>query len=181
MVKHPQTVQHNFNDLEGKWYAPAVDALAVSGILMGDGRGGFRGDTSIGEAQMLAMVARGLRLPVDGEAHPYTDVKPSAWYYESVKAAWNAGLLPDGDTLGLDSVVTADELRELLTRCCVYLGMDEKAGADWARKAVRDGFAQQRQAPEEIVPGEVSRGIAAYIVAQLIELPDQLAGSAGAE
>jgi len=83
-----------FTDVGGdEWFAEAVGALAVEGIVRGRDDGSFGPNDPITRAQMAAFLARTLGLQGGPASIPFEDVAPESWYYEPVAALYAAGLV----------------------------------------------------------------------------------------
>ena len=151
----------SYADIEGTWYEDAVEQLTSLGVLSGGGTGDFMGDAPISRAALLAMLTRLLGLPAGEETPPYTDLTAGLWYQDPIRAAWSAGLLPEGETqFRPDDPATAEEAAAFLEAAARYQGLSSPQRL--AEEAVETALARQQE--EGAADGMLSRGAAAYAV-----------------
>ena len=156
----------SYADIEGTWYASAVEYLTSLGALSGGGTGDFLGEAPVTRAALTAMVSRGLGLEPGEERAPYSDLEEGLWYMEPVTAAWDAGLLPGEETFRPDEPAVEEEAAALLAAAGDYAGLEEAEAL--ADEAVSAALARQQAAGAELGKGVLSRGAAAWAVARLL-------------
>ena len=156
----------SYADIAGRWYAESVEYLTSLGALSGGGSGDFLGEDPVTRSALTAMVSRGLALEPGEEPPPYSDLEEGAWYAEPVRAAWAAGLLPEEDTFRPDDPATGAETAALLAAVGRSAGLE---GADTlAEEAVAAALEGQRDAGSDLEEDILSRGAAAWAVAELL-------------
>lgn len=156
----------SYADIEGTWYASAVEYLTSLGALSGGGTGDFLGEAPVTRAALTAMVSRGLGLEPGEERAPYSDLEEGLWYMEPVTAAWDAGLLPGEETFRPDEPAVEEEAAALLAAAGDYAGLEE--AETLADEAVSAALTRQQAAGAELGEGVLSRGAAAWAVARLL-------------
>jgi len=110
------TIADAFTDDDGATLEDEVNALAATGVLVGDDSGNVDQTGRVTRGQLTAIVARGLALPVSGTV-PFPDVVGGAFETE-VAAAAAAGLVlgdTSGNFNGADPV-TRGELSAIISR-----------------------------------------------------------------
>ncbi|MGO5023852.1 S-layer homology domain-containing protein [Lawsonibacter sp. LCP25S3_G6] len=109
------------------WYAKAVNALASLGKVSGVGENRFLPDQPITRAEFVTM-AMGFADLTYHPAGSFPDVKPEAWYYQTVMSAaeygWISGY-PDG-SFGPDRLVTRGQAAVVINRM-----LDRRADQDF--------------------------------------------------
>ena len=156
----------SYADIEGTWYASAVEYLTSLGALSGGGTGDFLGEAPVTRAALTAMVSRGLGLE-PGEEAPYTDLEEGLWYMEPVTAAWDAGLLPGEETFRPDDPAVEEEAAALLAAAGDYAGLEGAEGL--AERTVTTALSRQHAAGADPGGGVLTRGAAAWAVARLFQ------------
>jgi len=161
----PQAKQehhYSYADIEGTWYADDVETLTICGVLTGS-KGSFSGGDPTGRADYIVMLARALELEVspDGEDPPFEDVPPTAWYYDSLAAAWNAGILePDLSFRARDNL-TMDEALAMLAAAARVAGIADPEA--WTTSVYESALERAGDSEAEYP----SRGFAAALIAPL--------------
>ncbi|TYP74713.1 S-layer homology domain-containing protein [Paenibacillus methanolicus] len=136
------------------WAADAIQFLAARDIVRGVGEGRFNPDGSVTRAEFVQMLMNAASFETKGGeggagAEPaFTDVAVSAWYYESVTAAKQLGLVKgraDG-SFGADERITRQEMAVMLHRAAglldVELAQPEQTAAFLDADAIA-GFARE--------------------------------------
>jgi len=88
----------NFHDVSRKaWYADSVQWAVNQGITEGTAPTTFSPEATCTTAQILTFLWRANGSPEPSSSNPFSDVKPSDWYYRSAIWAYEAGIV-DGNT-----------------------------------------------------------------------------------
>ncbi|MCG0275494.1 MAG: S-layer homology domain-containing protein, partial [Thermosediminibacteraceae bacterium] len=101
------------------WARQYIEEMASRGIIKGIGEGVFAPDKNVTRAEFTAMLVRLLNLEDReiGRNLPFTDVFLDDWFYSSVRAAYNSGLVKGtGDEFNPNSLITRQEMAVLVTR-----------------------------------------------------------------
>ena len=112
-----------FSDVRGnEWFAEAVNALATQGITYGRDDGTFAPNDPVTRAQLAAFLFRALHLP-DSMAAPFGDVKIQDWFFGSVAAMYEAGLVTgtSPDTYSPNSLVSRQQAATMVLRSLGYV------------------------------------------------------------
>ncbi len=157
----------SFYDFTGEWYEQDVERLVRLGVINGT-RGAFGGGDAVSIAEVTAMVSRLLYLP-DPETEPegfFPDVGDINWFYNDVRKAWAAGILPPtGDgLLHADDMITIDYFKAVYANAAAYIGISDPEA--WAEETFNDVMDTARENGSET--GYLIRGTAAALVARLI-------------
>lgn len=106
-----------FSDTDGTPADPAIDTLAVHGLLSGYGDGTFLPTAPILRAEFCAMLATALRLTESDATLPFSDVTDQ-WYAQPVAALHQAGLLSgyEDGTFRPDAPITGQEMVSVLAQ-----------------------------------------------------------------
>ncbi|MBO2946186.1 S-layer homology domain-containing protein [Paenibacillus sp. F411] len=152
-----------FEDLRGHWSEPAVKSLASKMIVQGHGGPNsvsYAPNAPITRAELLAIMVRALGLQADTyrdkgpKASPFTDVKVSDWFYDTVGAAYEYGIVQGyGDgALRPSSPVTRQEAMVLMMRLSETAGgrltltLDESVLSGYTDKSTLSSWAEQAAA-----------------------------------
>ena len=83
-----------FSDLEGLWYADAVNWLAEAGIASGSEAGRFDPDSPLTRGQAITFLWRmdGRHVPFPEAMYPFDDVAVSSYYREAANWASQVGI-----------------------------------------------------------------------------------------
>lgn len=176
-----------FSDVEDSQYRREIDTLAAYDLIEGVGNGTFQPEQLLTRAQVCAMLANALSLPVPKDVPTFTDVSANAWYADAVAAAVSAGLASGcGDgTFRPNDVVTYEELVAFVSGAAVYgnLSIEELNGRDpyvdelgacldypkWAHRAVRNLNTMQVLLDGTTPEQPVSREMAAALMCRAME------------
>lgn len=116
-------LNRNFDDLKGHWAKSDIERLAGKLIVEGASDTAFEAERSITRAEWASLLVRSLGLAQAGKSS-FDDVLPEHWYYTSVSAAVEAGIVngyPDG-SFRPDAPVTREELAAMLIRALAFAG-----------------------------------------------------------
>jgi hypothetical protein len=117
--------QMNFEDLNGHWAANDIGYMTARHLVGGTSAKTFQPNKAITRAELAALLQRMLKLPLKKQAQsPFRDVRESAWYYDSVNTAADAGLITGygADRFCPESPVTRQEMAAMLTRALTLKG-----------------------------------------------------------
>lgn len=109
----------SFDDVaKDHWAARTLEVLAAKHIISGKTDNLYKPDDKTTRAEFTAMLVRVLGLPVSTNSSPFTDVSDHAWYTDTVKAAYAAGLISGiTDTqFGPDAAITREQMAILLVK-----------------------------------------------------------------
>ncbi|MBU7008657.1 S-layer homology domain-containing protein [Phosphitispora fastidiosa] len=141
------------DDIELHWAEREIRTLAAWGIISGSNNK-FYPDKPITRAEFITMLgtSKGLEAPA-GAAKDFTDVPKSAWFYNAVQAAVQAGIAKgSGSTFEPNKVITKQEIMVMLINALNGSDESDIAGelpeqfkdenkiAPWAKQAVFKAF-----------------------------------------
>lgn len=89
----PEAKPIKFEDIENHWAEAVISQMAERKIIAGVDEKNFAPDHDITRAEFAAIIVRALGLKYSGEETQLTDVQTSDWYYETVSAAYEHGIL----------------------------------------------------------------------------------------
>lgn len=160
---------YSYADTVGTWYAEDVEILTGCGVLTGD-HGSFNGGEPCTRANFVVMLSRVLELETSGTtAPPYEDTPGNAWYYDSLAAAWSAGILEEDEKFRADDPITLEEAKQLLTAAALYTDMP--GGANWAASVIDNALV--RAGDEEVDRDSLSRGFTAALISPMTMAVEQ--------
>jgi beta-xylosidase len=129
-----------FRDIAGHWAEAYILDLGKRKIVNGIGDDRFAPGAVITRAEFAGIVTRALGLRADASvAASFTDVKPSDWFYEDVRAAYAYGLI-EGFTDGTfrpRELITREQAMVIIARAMRLTGLDLKLGEGAAEEALR--------------------------------------------
>lgn len=106
-----------FSDSNGHWAKPAIDSLAMLGIVNGaDGR--VRPNDPISRAEFVKILLVATDTSLDSQTNmPFIDVPKHHWAYQIIATAATRGIVNgiDGQHFAPDAPVTREQLAKLLT------------------------------------------------------------------
>jgi hypothetical protein len=96
-----QEVSERFKDVnyDSDWFAPFVDQAAANDLVKGFDDKTFHPNASITRAEAVQILfnmssqLKNMESPTPATESPFSDVKPSDWFFTAVKAAKNANLV----------------------------------------------------------------------------------------
>lgn len=150
----------SYADIAGTWYKDAVELLTTYGALSGGKTGAFNGEVAATRADFVAMVTRSLGLVGSADLVPFSDVDRGTWYYDTLAAAVEAGLIVTARNFRPREAITVKEAKIILNRA--------KKGP-WVDVVVAEALENQVAAGYTGEPDTISRGAAAYIVSKLLD------------
>lgn len=109
-------VQKDFKDLKGyDDEKHAIITMANKGMIKGKGESKFDPDANITRAEFSALATRVMKYS-KGESMPFEDVNKGEWYYDSISAAYNNGLIQGKNKSEFDPLgnITREEAVKIL-------------------------------------------------------------------
>ena len=128
------------------WAEASIENLAVRGVLKGVTEKTFAPEDKLTRAEFAAILSRTVDRPTKAQALPFTDVKASAWYYESVKKAYAMGVVKGvtADRFDPERPITREEAAVIIAHTFNYPQegkelpyQDSSRVSDWAKAGVR--------------------------------------------
>ncbi len=134
----------SFDDVgETDWFRDPVEILAGRGIIQGRSESAFAPSDNISRGEFITLMMRAMALGHESQAPVFKDVDPEDYYYESIAAAHEAGIVTGtGDgSFNPDAPITRQEIATMLARGLEYKGhllrsQDQVAFTDLADVAV---------------------------------------------
>ena len=180
-----QTAQVRFADTVGHWAQKDIEEMAERGIVSGVTENTFEPDRAITRAEFATLLVKALNLS-SGVSAEFSDVFQSEWYYHSVNAAANAGLIAGYDSLFRpNDLITREEMAVILEKASSYLEKnagrgrierfsDQASISDWAYDSVDaattagliSGMPDGTFAPKE----NATRAQAVSVIKRLLDL-----------
>ena len=180
---------NTFKDTDKHWAEKKINFLAAKHVVNGFTPVEFKPDASVTRAQFVTMLAKAMKLNDLKSIDPgFNDVKTGDWYFDTVGAAVQAGLITGRDNANFDpnDPVTRQEASAMLVRAAglqtkqdvsadfTDLPFQDKQQVDsWAREYVAtaysngliNGISQEQFAPLETT----TRAQAATLVVCILE------------
>ena len=100
-----------------KWAEEAIESMAVKGIIGGKSEDKFDPSANITRAEFAALASRMLKLNENtSEDTPFTDVDNSKWYYNSIAAVYENGLIngKSNTTFDPEGNITREEMAKII-------------------------------------------------------------------
>lgn len=164
-------------------------------IVMGTDNKRFEPDREVTRTEFAAILVRGLGLPMETGAAPFTDVPSGAWFNDVVHTAYTNGLLTgyEDGTFHPGDRITREQAMIMLSRAMTLTGLnaaladqsadevlrpysDDAAVSEWARDEVADiiqaGIIQGKNGAMLAPQDFLTRAEAATIVQRLLQLSD---------
>ena len=134
---------YGFKDFPTGWSAPAMSHAVANGIIYGKTSDRIAPEDNLTRAEMATIINRAFGATVKGDISKFTDVDPSAWYYEEIQKAYNMQTLygDAGNTMRPDAPIIREEAIAIVARAMVLSGYsasnldkfkDKGEIADWA-------------------------------------------------
>lgn len=135
-----------FSDIGGvAWAAPSIYSLYEKQIIAGTSATTFSPNSKITRAEFASILARALDRKAILQSFPFTDVAQTAWYYDSVKQAYQMGIIKGvSDTrFAPNRAITREEAAAIIAHTFNYshsgTTLPYKDAADvssWAKESV---------------------------------------------
>lgn len=109
------------------WAYEAITRAQAAGIMQGRSESEFGLGESVTRAEFAAMLDRlmGWELTTPAQAG-YSDVAPSAWYYDEVETAKAHGAIPDSDSFQPDTAISREDMAVWLVNALGYQTLAEQ-------------------------------------------------------
>ena len=109
------------------WAYEAITRAQAAGIMQGRSESEFGLGESVTRAEFAAMLDRlmGWELTTPAQAS-YSDVAPSAWYYDEVETAKAHGAIPDSDSFQPDTAISREDMAVWLVNALGYQTLAEQ-------------------------------------------------------
>ncbi|WP_147433444.1 S-layer homology domain-containing protein [Paenibacillus ginsengarvi] len=184
-----------FNDVGSHWAEQAINDMGARMIVMGTGDNAFEPDRKVTRAEFAAILVRGLGLPLERGAAPFSDISPAAWFNNVVYTAYTYRLLTgfeDGAFHPADPI-TREQAMIMLSRAMTLTGLKAKlpglsadkallpytdavAVSNWALDGIADSIqagVMQGKSGGKLAPQDfLTRAEAATIMQRLLKLSD---------
>lgn len=157
-----------FNDIAGHWAEQDIKDMVAKNVVSGVTNTTFEPDRNITRAEMATLIAKALKL-TSKNAAKFDDVNAGDWFYATVNAAANAGIIQGYDgKFRPNDTVTREEMAVMIAKAYQFAGgtlesgnvsnfTDGKQISTWAASYVGSvtkaglisGMADGRFAPQE--------------------------------
>ncbi|WP_379157838.1 alpha/beta hydrolase-fold protein [Paenibacillus sp. sgz5001063] len=111
------TYTKSYQDLvQSHWAHRAVQVLSAGHIVNGVTDTAFAPDRQVTRAEFAAMLVRSLRLQADNTVLPFKDVPANSWFYPSVAAAYQVGIIRgiSQDEFAPEKTITREEMAVMI-------------------------------------------------------------------
>ncbi|MFC3747616.1 immunoglobulin-like domain-containing protein, partial [Paenibacillus sp. GCM10012306] len=152
LVNHPL----KFKDVESHWSKAEVNDLASRLVVFGTDKEHFTPTRDITRAEFAAIVVRALGLKHgDSKGNPFSDVKDTAWYAESIQTALEFGIIDgyNGGKFGPMDPITREQAMTMIARAMKITGLKvefKEGEADTLLAAFKDSSQSSAWAKESI-------------------------------
>ncbi|RIX52388.1 hypothetical protein D3P08_12970 [Paenibacillus nanensis] len=111
-----------FKDVVKHWAKDDIMEMVSHGVVEGVDKERFAPDSQVTRAQFATLIARALKLKAGTGAMPFKDVKSGAWYADSVKRAYSAGIINGVSSASFapEKKITREEMTAMLMRAKAY-------------------------------------------------------------
>ncbi len=114
---------------EGYWANEAIDAAIDNGLLRGKEDGKIHSEDNLTRAEMAAIMVRSFGATIKADISDYSDLVPSAWYYEDFAKAVQMKVF-EGDGTGNmrpNDFITREEVFTVVARAMVLSDSDHSS------------------------------------------------------
>lgn len=126
------TFKKNFNDVSStRWAKRAIEVLISKHVIKGVSSDEFVPNREISRAEFASLVVRALNLKdSDQSQQPFTDVSEDKWYYSSVTAAYQHGIISGikADQFAPQATITRQEMAVMIYNA--YRLLEEPVAVD---------------------------------------------------
>ncbi|MFC4305190.1 S-layer homology domain-containing protein, partial [Cohnella boryungensis] len=181
-------------DVASHWAEQAIRDMGERMIVEGTGNL-YEPDREVTRAEFAAILVRGLGLPMENEAAPFSDTPQSAWYNNVVNTVYTYRLITgfEDGTFHPNDRISREQAMVMLSRAMIFTGLkaklpgqaadeallpytDAASASNWALGGIADciqsgviqGKSDAKLAPQDFV----TRAEAATIVQRLLQLSD---------
>ena len=142
-----------FKDTAGHWAQADIEELYGRGIVAGVTADTFEPERQITRAEFATLAVKALGLS-DSTSAGFADVTEGAWYFDSVNAAANAGLIVGSDGyFRPDDVITREEMAVIIAKAYALCGGEAGESGAIDRFSDKDQIASWAQASVDMVTG----------------------------
>ncbi|MFX3631934.1 MAG: S-layer homology domain-containing protein [Candidatus Pristimantibacillus sp.] len=115
-----------FSDITNHWAKTSIEDMASRLIVQGNTEQQFLPNTQITRAEFTTIVVRALGLSAVDQPVEFTDVQPSDWFYDTVAAGVNSGLIKgyEDGSFKPEQNLTREEAMVIIFRALERSGMD---------------------------------------------------------
>lgn len=117
-----------FKDVGTHWAKEMFHDMGSRMVIGGVGNGLFEPNRDMARAEFAAIVVKAMGLKTGISSHPFVDVKSTDWYFDSVKAAYEYGIITgyeNGSFRPMDSM-TREQAMTMVARAMKITGLDAK-------------------------------------------------------
>lgn len=182
-----------FKDVVNHWAKTDIMEMVSIGVVEGVDKDHYAPNSQVTRAQFATLLARALKLEATNTTLPFQDVKPGAWYADTVKMAYNAGIINgvSNTSFAPDKNITREEMTAMLARAKAYADdvtvdslptgsithfKDNSKVSEWAKKSVSysssSGLMKGRTGNEFAPKANASRAESAVVIKRLLKLVD---------
>lgn len=111
-----------FKDIQNHWARDYINQMISRKLVSGIGENTFAPDRKATRAEFTAIIVRALDLKFVGDSNQFIDIKKNDWYYESIYAAFDNGIIKgyEGRLIGPDKVITREEAMAIIVRAMQF-------------------------------------------------------------
>lgn len=191
VVWHPL----EFKDVAKHWAKEAVNDMGSRMVIDGIGNGLFEPNRDITRAEFAAIVVRGLGLKPGTGENPFSDVKSSAWYSNSIETASAYGLITGygNDTFRPMEKITREQAMTIVGRAMEITGLkqdiasgetnailasfgDSDKTSSWAKEStaacIKEGIVAGKTGNLLVPKANITRAEVAAIISRLLKESD---------
>lgn len=122
-----------FKDIDSvPWAKDAINALFNRGVVSGSAEGVFSPQSNVKREELITMIVRQLKLNITGDTPQFKDVDKNAWYFDTVKTAFNCGITKgySEDRFGIGDDITRQDMATMIYNAITTCGVEvpEKTG-----------------------------------------------------
>jgi photosystem II stability/assembly factor-like uncharacterized protein len=123
--------EKTFADIQNHWAKDDINQMALRKLVNGVDENNYAPDREITRSEFSAIIVRALDLKSQGSKSEFTDVTTGDWYYESIYAAFDNGIIKGyGDGLvEPNKAITREEAMAMITRAMKFKGLNTDIAA----------------------------------------------------
>ena len=105
----------------GYWANEAIDAAVANGLLHGRENGKIDSEANLTRAEMAAVMVRAFGATIKADVSRFSDLDPSAWYYDDFAKAVQMRVFQGDDTgrMRPNDYITREEVFAVVSRALV--------------------------------------------------------------
>ncbi|WP_214627480.1 DUF4838 domain-containing protein [Paenibacillus agaridevorans] len=184
-----------FKDTTNHWAEEAILDMSSRTIINGIGKQMFAPDREVTRAEFVALVVRGLGIPLKQGESKFSDVTSDAWYAGVIQAAVSYGLITgyEDGTFRPNDRITREQTMAVIARAMLLTGMsdgldsaadtdllaayqDADSAAAWAKasiiKSVESGILTGRSGRFLAPKAFITRAEVATVIQRLLKKSD---------